>query len=903
MAKTRVYELARELNIESKQLVARIKNAGIEINSHQSTLTPGQVDDIRKLIAGEQVDIAKPKKRVVIRRRKKVEPEPEVAPEELSAEPVQAEQAPEPTEPSIAVEAETATDLTQEAPIVEALAVATPSSEPDEVKDVQLNATEQPSTKKAPSTPTMSARAAKLAKTAKPRVKSSATIVRKASPEEASRALRQQTENAAKRGGGNEAYSTRGPSNSGGSGNYPPSSNADPRKAGGFAPKKTAKEEEEERVRRLNNIAKQKRSNMNARMLLREIASVSTPDELLDRTKQQSRRRTFTPSASMNRKRDLKRRKDLKKTEITTPRDEYRVVEMQKTIKVGDLAKQLSVKSNELIKKLMAQGEMLTINDKLDFDTVQLIVEDYNYTVKSVEKKLDDIIVTDFSSHEQLRRPPVVTVMGHVDHGKTSILDAIRKTDIAAGEAGGITQHIGAYTVDRNGQRTTFLDTPGHEAFSAMRARGASVTDIVILVVAADDGVMPQTVEAISHAKAAGVPIIVAVNKIDKPEKKLDRLYTQLTEHGIQSEEWGGETQFVKVSAINGTGIDELLESINLLAEVSEFKSTNDHNATGVVVEAHLDKKRGPIASVIVTAGTLKTGDTFVSGEVSGRVRLLSDYKGQKAKTATPSEPVEIIGFDSVPSAGDTFHVVADEKKAKEIISWRRQKRLHVDDEPTEAQTLEQLLAKAQEADRPELALIVKADTQGSLEAVCESILKLNNEQVTSKILHKATGGITESDISLAQTSSAVIIAFNVRAPRGLDMIAEKAKVPISYFSIIYELVDSVKDMMAGKLPAILKEVFQGRADIRQLISVPKIGNIGGCAITDGKVFRNSHLRLIRDSVVIYEGKVGSLRRFKDDVKEVASGYECGIGIEGYNDIRIGDTIEAFKIEEERPTL
>jgi translation initiation factor IF-2 len=493
--------------------------------------------------------------------------------------------------------------------------------------------------------------------------------------------------------------------------------------------------------------------------------------------------------------------------------------------------------------------------------------------------------------------------MGHVDHGKTSILDAIRKAKVADAEAGGITQHIGAYTVDKDGKSVAFLDTPGHEAFSSMRARGAQVTDIVVLVVAADDGVMPQTKEAISHAKAADVPLIVAINKMDKPNINLDRVYTELMEQGVQSEEWGGEVQFVKVSAIKGSGLDDLLEAILLQSEILELKAAVDVPATGVVVEAHLDIGRGPVATIMVQQGTLKVGDQLVAGTSIGRVRAMNNHLAKRVETAGPSTPVEVIGLSGVPMAGDSIDVVEDEKTARDVADWRREQESQGADGKSSAASLDQLLSKVKEADTPEVPVIIKGDTQGSVEAVAESIEKLNTERVRNRIVHKGVGGVNESDVSLAETSNAVIIAFNVRTARGLDDMAEKKGIPIRYFSVIYDIVDALKAIMAGRLPPIQKEVILGHAEVRQTIKVPKIGLVAGTAVIDGKVTRNCQVRLIRDDVVIFSGKVGSLRRFKDDVKEVMQGYECGIGIEGYNDIREGDVIETFIIEEEAPAL
>ncbi len=666
---------------------------------------------------------------------------------------------------------------------------------------------------------------------------------------------------------------------------------------------KKQQEEEEAAKRRAAQKARRAGTGVTMRALLEQAVDVTAGEEDLTQ-KEHHGRTVYTPSAPRN-KRDIKRRKDLKKTQLTTPRAAYRVVEMGEEITIGELGKQMAVKSAELIKKLMAQGIMATINQGIDVDTATLLAAEFGFEISSNVETVADILSrsVDTETYETEHRPPIVTVMGHVDHGKTSILDAIRSANVAGGEAGGITQHIGAYTVVHNGKPLTFLDTPGHAAFSSMRARGAKVTDIVVLVVAADDGVMPQTIEAISHAKAANVPIIVAVNKVDKHNINLDRVFTELTEHGIQAEEWGGEIQFIKTSALKRTGINELLEAILLQAEVLDLKTSTEGSAEGTVIEAHLDKGRGPVATVVVQKGTLRPGGFIVAGSVVGRVRAMIDDKGKEVASAGPSDPVEIIGLSGVPRAGDMFNAVEGEKQAREIADWRIEQARKAAGTKSSAQTLQDLLSKVSNADIPEVPIILKGDTQGSVEAISESINKTSTDRVKNKIVHAAVGGISESDITLAAASGAIIIGFNVRASRGLDEKAEKDGVVIKYFSIIYEIVDAIKALMVGKLPPIVSELVLGHAEVRKPISVPKIGMIGGSAVLDGKITRASLCRLIRNDVVIYTGKLGSLRRFKDDVKEVVQGYECGIGIDGYNDLKEGDVIEAFVLEETAATL
>lgn len=658
------------------------------------------------------------------------------------------------------------------------------------------------------------------------------------------------------------------------------------------------RKDEEERV------AKAVPSSSKRRISMRDLLDDSTGLEVDPYASANRKRRTiYTPSAQQ-RKKDAKRRKDLKTTQITTPRAAYRVVKIDGSqITVGDLAKQLSVKASELIKKLMAQGVMATVNQNVDFDTATLIANEYGYECKNVEKTVEDVLSAENEGSKVVGRAPIITVMGHVDHGKTSILDVIRKSNVAGGESGGITQHIGAYTVNRDNFKFTFLDTPGHAAFSAMRARGAQITDIVVLVVAADDGVMPQTIEAISHAKNAGVPIIVAVNKIDKPNLNLERLYTELSEHGVQAEEWGGDIQFVKVSALKGEGIDELLEAIQLQSEILELQAPVDCRAEGAIVEAHLDKGRGPVATIMVTRGILKTGDFIVAGKVTGKVRAMTDHLGKSLNEAYPSTPVEIIGLTEVPMSGDQVNAVTDEKLGREVADLRRAKEDEERQGNSAAATLDQLLGKVNSDEVPVVNFVIKADTQGSVEAILSALDKLNTDKVKNAVVHKAVGGVNESDLNLAETSQGVVLAFNVRASNACVDIAEKRGIVIKYFSIIYDLVDAVKNLMAGVLPPIETEVIQGHAEVRNAINVPKIGTIAGSSVTDGKITRSSFLRLIRDEIVIYSGKIGSLRRFKDDVKEVQNGYECGISIDGYTDIKVGDVIEAYMIEESAATI
>jgi len=616
--------------------------------------------------------------------------------------------------------------------------------------------------------------------------------------------------------------------------------------------------------------------------------------EFQELTEQERRR------AKLPRKKKALPGKELKKTEITTPRASKRVVRISEVVTVGELAKAMGVKAGEIIKKLMDSGMMATINQVLDFDTASLLASDFEYNVENVafdaESMLEGEHEAPADEHMQ-PRPPVVTIMGHVDHGKTSLLDAVRKTNVTAQEAGGITQHIGAYSVDVHGRRVTFLDTPGHEAFTAMRARGAKVTDIVVLVVAADDGVMPQTVEAINHARAAEVPIIVAINKIDKPEANIERIKQGLADYGLVAEDWGGDTICVPVSAKTTEGIPQLLEMLLLQADILELKANADKLARGTIVEAKLDRGRGPVATVLVQEGTLKVGDPFVCGGNYGRVRALVDDKGRKATTAGPSTPVEILGLQGVPDAGSPFVAVTDEATARQVAEHRRGKQREASLVKTAKVSLEDLYQQIQAGDVKELRVVIKADVQGSVEALSEALGRLSTDEVRLNVLHASVGGITESDALLASASNAVVIGFNVRPEAKATEIAEREGVDVRLYTIIYDAINDVRDAMEGLLEPTVREKTVGRAEVRQVFNVPSFGMVAGSFVTDGKITRNAAVRLVRDHVVIYTGKVASLRRFKEDAREVVSGYECGIGLENYQDVKSGDMIEAFDIE------
>jgi translation initiation factor IF-2 len=579
-----------------------------------------------------------------------------------------------------------------------------------------------------------------------------------------------------------------------------------------------------------------------------------------------------------------------------------REVTIPEAITIADLANRMSERAVDVIRLLMQQGQMVTINDVIDADTAQIIAEEMGHTVRRVAEADVEEGLFDVADNpaDMVSRAPVVTVMGHVDHGKTSLLDTIRAADVVSGEAGGITQHIGAYQVTSpGGAKITFIDTPGHAAFTAMRARGAKVTDIVVLVVAADDGVMPQTVEAIHHAKAAKVPIIVAINKIDKPDSKPDRVRTELLQHEIQVESLGGDVVDVEVSATKKLNIDKLLEMLGLQAEILDLKANPKRPAEGTVIEAKLDRGRGPVATVLIQRGTLKVGDLVVAGAEWGRVRALVSDTGETISTAGPSTPVEVLGFSGTPDAGDRLAVVENEARAREVTDYRaRQKREKSSTRTTGMRgSLEQMMAQAKTSGRKEFPLVIKADVQGSLEAINGALDKLGTDEVTARVLHDGVGGISESDVTLAEASGVPIIAFNVRANKEARESAERNGIEIRYYNIIYDLVDDVKKAMSGLLPPTIRETMLGNATILEVFKVSKVGNIAGCRVTDGNVERGASVRLIRDNVVVHEGKLSQLKRFKDDVKEVSSGMECGMAFEGYQDMRAGDVIECYRVE------
>ena len=888
MSRVRVYDLAKKLGLENKELVEKLEQAGVDVKSHMSVLDEA---DLRKFEESQAEPEGKPspevevqEKRIgsgLIRRRSKVKKAPEPEPEDAAPAPeeVPAAAAEEPAPavtPAEKPAPEVATAPAETPKAVEAEKPEEASAEPvAETADSSTKA-EKPAASEAPAAREKPAADKKPAQ--KPRDSGQAKIL--------------------------------------GHVNLPKETTQPPQRRKPAAPvarKRTDRPARDERPKAPeipimpppdpDALAKEGRSKKKRKSGKPDFGGDGPPQ------RRKARREVYEPDRNERFRKGRKASRPAKKTEITVSKAIKRKIRISDVITVGELAKRMGVKANDLIKELMAQGQMVTINHPLDFDTAALLASEFNYEVENVafdEESIlahSDIEVAQEKPELLKPRPPVVTIMGHVDHGKTSLLDAIREANVTEGEAGGITQHIGAYDVDLDGRKITFLDTPGHEAFTSMRARGAQVTDIVILVVAADDGVMPQTKEAVNHSKAAGVPIIVAVNKIDKPGANPERVKQELAELDLLPEDWGGETIFVDVSAKEHTNLDQLLEMVLLQAEVMELKANPDTRAQGTVVEARLDRGRGPVTTVLVQTGTLNVGDPVVAGLHFGRVRSMSDDRGQAVQAAGPSVPVEVTGLSGVPSAGDSFHALEDEKTAKDVVQHRQQKSREAELAKTSKISLDQLYARLQEGDVKELKIIIKADVQGSVEAVSDSLSKLSTDACRLLVAHSGVGGITETDISLAAASDAIVLGFNVRPSPQAAGLAEQEGVDIRLYSVIYDAVNDIKSAMEGLLEPTLVEEDLGRAEVRDTFNVTKVGTVAGCYVISGKIVRNANARLLRDDVVIWTGKLRSLRRFKDDVKEVTTGYECGIGLENYNDVKPGDVIEAYQIKEVKTEL
>lgn len=872
MSKVRVYELAKELNMKSKDLVDRLMAAGLDVKNYMSTLDEETIARAKDIISGALSEVIEEKriKPTVIRRRKKtvrVEPEsplPEMDQEEVGVPVGPGEIAPLPEgvpmeipEPFAEKEEKEMDVETETKPVQEEIIPVSKTQETQEIsreaRPVQVKAKEwsKEKTKKAK----------------KRRSEEPARIIKR--PEEGP--LKDMLVKRKEEGVIAEAK--------------PPI----PVKVIEIPSDETEKEKADRRKEKKGVEKKE-----------------DTPRSFLRHRKLEVFERADLYEGRLPHRKERKTEKKIKEVvkrprrpEVTPPKPMRRKIKVPETVTVTEIARAMGVKGGDVIKKLMSMGVMASMNQVIDYETASLMADEFGYELELDFFEVESLMERREDKPEDLRpRPPVVTIMGHVDHGKTSLLDFIRKSNIISSESGGITQHIGAYYVKREGGDVAFLDTPGHEAFTAMRARGAKVTDIIVLVVAADDGVMPQTVEAMNHGMAAHIPIIVAINKIDKPEANLERVRRQLADLGLVPEEWGGSTIFGLISAKTGQGVDEFLELIQLQAEILELKANPNRSAIGTIVEARLDKSKGALATVLIKNGTLKQGDYFVCGEHYGKVRAMMDHFSRALESAGPSVPVEIYGISGVPMAGDEFRVVRDEKTAKNIIDHRKAAVTIKDTAKRDIVNLDDLYRRIKEGEVKELNIILKADVQGSAEALSEVMIKLSAEEVKLKIIHASTGGISESDVMLASASNAIIIGFNVRANPRVMEIAENESVDIRYYDVIYDVIKDIRSAMVGLLEPIRKEKTTGHVGVLEIFHIPKVGTVAGSMVTDGYIERNAHVRLLRDGVVIYDGRLASLKRFKDDVKEVQSGYECGIALENFQDIKPGDIFEAYIIEE-----
>jgi len=875
MAKIRVYELARDLNLENKILLSKLNDLDIAVKSHMSALDDETVAQIRQQLFGKKEETIEETrvKPTIIRRRKKVKvevaPEPAPEPEELEAADAPSEKVPEKTEP------------------VEEIAAAEPEPETPEVTEVVEK-------EAAPAAPPVEETVAEAVVEPTPEEKVEEKppkkVAKRVKKEESAKIIQLPVKPV-------EIPKKEKPAKK-------EKAKFEPRPAGkpsapkpgvrpGEAPAKDAKKK---KWKKKGDEGDHDRKFLKKKISFRK-KSVVEGQDLYD-----SGYRSRKPRKGAKAKVPA----TAQKTQITTAKAIKRRIKIDEAIVLSELAKRMGIKANEMIRTLMGMGFMATVNQSIDYDTAALVAAEFNYEVERAGAAFEEeeILKQAADDPEKLQeRPPVVTIMGHVDHGKTSLLDVIRKTRITDLEAGGITQHIGAYHVATDKGQIAFLDTPGHEAFTAMRARGAQVTDIVVLVVAADDGVMPQTLEAINHARAAEVPIIVAVNKIDKANADPDRVKRELAENGLTPEDWGGDTIFLHVSAKEKEGIDELLEMISLQAEILELKANADKLAIGHVVEAKIDSGRGPVATVLVREGTLKNGEPVVCGIHHGKIRAMLNDRGGQVDSAGPSIPVEVLGLSGVPMAGDELIALEDEKSAKQVSLHRGQKQRSKELAQTNRLSLDKLFEQMQQGEIKDLNIIIKADVHGSNEALVEALTKLSNEEVNVNVVHSATGTITESDISLATVSNAIIIGFNVRPTPKVQTLASEENVDLRFYNVIYDVIKNVKGALVGLMESTYKEHIMGSAEVREVFQIPKVGAIAGSYVTDGKFERGRSIRVVRDGVQLYDGKNSSLRRFKDDVKEVQSGYECGIGVENFNDIKVGDVLECYYLEEIRPEI
>lgn len=950
MGRMRVHELAKELNMNNKDLIDRILKLGIVVKNHMSTLTDSAVSKIRQQFTETRAETVEQKRigREVIRRRKKttIEEEPaasESLGEEVSQEGIEvaAAVAPaslpeaEPTlEPEVAVEMKvTVEPIPGSEAVSAAVGAAVPGAPVSEGPVLPPEVEPAPPEVEVAKAVPVTAEEVKVPVEISPARVTPETIrpetvpvdLELASPAAAAPAVSPVVPHPDHEAG--EAVVLEGEEEEG--------AEAKPKKAKKRRRKKVRKDEPARIIRLPEAIPDESEDEVELLPIVSRL-HVKTEDLEVKEVPRKKRarpeeadkvagdlRRKPGPRKEVVEREDLYTKKELAAQadrgrfkdkgrtsrepagiEAATIKPIRRRIRVDEAITIASLARQMGVKAAELIKKLLLLGQLANINQALDYETAALLASEFDAEVEKVGFEEQDILqMKEDKPEELLLRPPVVTVMGHVDHGKTSLLDAIRHTDVIAEEAGGITQHIGAYYVKLDHGEVVFLDTPGHEAFTAMRARGAKVTDLVILVVAADDGVMRQTVEAIHHAKAASVPIIVAINKVDKPNANVERVKRELADHGLLAEEWGGDVTMVEISAKKRTGIEELLEMVLLQAEIMELKANPNKPARGWVIEAKLDKGRGPVATILIQEGTLRAGDVYVCGTHSGRVRNMFNDRGVRIEEAGPSVPVEVLGFSGVPNAGDDFVVLPDERQAKLVAEHRLIKARERELSRTTKVTLESLFDQIQEGEIKELNLVVKTDVQGSLEAISDSLTKLSTPAVKVNLIHNATGAITESDIMLASASNAIIIGFNVRAETKVQELAEQERVDIRYYDVIYQLLNDVKDAMVGMLEPVYEERVLGRAEVRQTFHVPRFGTVAGSYVLDGRVERGARVRLLRDQVVVYDGKIASLRRFKDDVKEVKAGFECGIGIENFNDIKVNDVLEFYELHEVKPTL
>jgi translation initiation factor IF-2 len=893
MAKIRVYELAKDLKMDSKELVEKLKAGGLNVKNYMSTLDGDTVAKAKDIVTGAVSEVIEEKRirPTVIRRRKMTvavepAPRPSVESEEVAPPPRTRVEEPSPLleqaeAPQVGegLRAEPVLAESESLPVQEAAMEAVPQPAPEEEdltpSEEPAPAGEPPQVMEEPrpqaQEPSRAPGKDKFKKGKKRKMEEPARIIRRAEEGPLSRKIHEEKKVV--------PVVERAP--------VAPVPTPPPV----LQPKPVAPPAEDP-----ESAEKRKKEKKRG-----------DKDEIAPRKTIRHRKVEVFERADLYEGRLVRRKKQagavkevprrFRSSDAAVAKAAKKKLRVPETVTLSDLAKAMGVKSAELIKKLMGMGVMAGLNQPIDFETANLVGAEYGYELELDQFQVERALAEPEDRPEDLRfRPPVVTIMGHVDHGKTSLLDYIRKSNVTAGESGGITQHIGAYYVEKEKGDVVFLDTPGHEAFTAMRARGAKVTDLIVLVVAADDGVMPQTKEAISHARAASIPIIVAVNKIDKPDANIDRVRRELAELDLAPEEWGGQTIFASISAKTGEGVDDLLDLILLQSEMLELRANPNKAARGTVIEAKLDKSRGPVATVLIKRGTLRQGDFFVCGEHYGRVRAMLNHVGKRMAVAGPSMPVEVYGISGVPMAGDEFIVTQDERKAKDIIAFREEQKAKEVTKRTIV-SLNDLFDRIQEGKIKELNIVLKGDVQGSIEALSESLVKQSTSEVKLKVIHSSTGGITETDVMLASASGAIIIGFNVRPNSRAIEIAEKEKVDIRYYDVIYNAIQDMRMAMAGLLEPIYKENIIGRASVKEVFRVPKIGTVAGCQVSEGRVERSANVRLLRDHVVVFNGKIGSLRRFKEDVKEVQTGYECGIGLENFQDVKPGDEFEVYLME------